>query len=462
MTLNLKPESSAPKPMHLMSDFFAAPSTDEYTSTKIPETLIIAILEFHKPLQPKEARTIISERLLKLPRFRSKISVGEDDQCNFVPMPLESIPMDKMVREVMHVKSLQQQAAFLEEINQQPMGIELPRWRAYLLNSMDDGKNRLCWCVDHCIADGTSLVDILLGILDDYDAGAMQRQSSSRMKVQPRPGCCLGLRAGLRALWNIAVGDQLSDTKHKLSIKSAQLRQARKTMLSSDPIPLSKVKEIQQRFPGSTVNDVVLACLILMLRKYFEKHDQKVLSKSARIRCGIPVNLRGLSPNISTESERNLFQVVPFQCPVHLNDPISVMTYVCKETRIMKASPEPLWRLKVFEFVFKMLPKKKARKALADLGAEVLPKISIVLSSVRGPSKEVRFMGQPVHDMYFYVPGPVGLYLGVFSYKDRIRLGITLDASAEEKEPQRLLAYFMQAVEDMHATALLLPKTSQP
>mmetsp|Transcript_76512 Transcript_76512/g.214657 ORF Transcript_76512/g.214657 Transcript_76512/m.214657 type:complete len:127 (-) Transcript_76512:57-437(-) len=101
----------------------------------------------------------------------------------------------------------------------------------------------------------------------------------------------------------------------------------------------------------------------------------------------------------------------------------------------MKASPEPGLR----DFLLRMVITKRglSNANIAHAVLNAYGKVTMLLSNVPGPLDPVRFMGQELDDLSFYLVAPIGLYFGLVQYRGRIRAGICADATCEP-EPARL------------------------
>merc|ERR1711963_948681 len=67
--------------------------------------------------------------------------------------------------------------------------VNLPLWRAFIFNSMDDGRSMLMLCVDHAIADGVALVQTLISVLDEQPELALPTRA-----VKSPSGCLTQLK----------------------------------------------------------------------------------------------------------------------------------------------------------------------------------------------------------------------------------------------------------------------------
>merc|ERR1712187_390386 len=223
-----------------------------------------------------------------------------------------------------------------------------------------------------------------------------------------------------------------------------------KSVASSDQIDLSLVKEVKNRFPGATVNDVLLTVVSLTLRRYYEEHGDNVLKAKKRISANFPVNMRAPTEDVlSVASFGNRVSQAQFPFPIDINDPVEAMRAVMMQTERIKASPEPLIRSKLLNIAAKHL----GGGALMDAALDAFGKVTAMLSNVPGPQEEVSCMGQPVDDLTFYGLSPIGLYFGVLTYNGYLKAGVCIDRTCDD-DASNLTRHFKPEFDRLHAAVV--------
>ena len=91
----------------------------------------------------------------------------------------------------------------------------------------------------------------------------------------------------------------------------------------------------------------------------------------------------------------------------------------------LKRSPEPLATLsatRAFAFMGARL-QQRLQRFLLDKG-------TLVITNVPGPKKPLALAGVPLAGLMFWVPmfGPIGIGISIFTYGDRVSLGVLADA----------------------------------
>jgi WS/DGAT/MGAT family acyltransferase len=195
---------------------------------------------------------------------------------------------------------------------------------------------------------------------------------------------------------------------------------------------VEKVREIGHG-TGSTVNDVVMAAVAGMLRRYVRARGQE----PEDVRAVVPVNLRPLSEPIPRELG-NRFGMVFLPLPLGLEEPLERLWELKRRMDRLKRSPEAA-------VMFGMLTAAgMAPTAVERLAVEMMrKKASLVLTNVPGPKGPVFLAGAKLSGVMFWVPmaGRLGLGLSIFSYAGHVTLGVAADAGLVP-EPHELVQDF--------------------
>jgi hypothetical protein len=116
---------------------------------------VVVTRHFSGPLALDGVRQLVKERLFhRVHRFQSQ------------EMPLGSLLAEDLVQEVRDVRTPEDLDQFAARVHSRPMDSQLPLWRAYVMNDMEDGRSILCCVTHHCLADDMRLMGILFSIVD--------------------------------------------------------------------------------------------------------------------------------------------------------------------------------------------------------------------------------------------------------------------------------------------------------
>lgn len=333
------------------------------------------------------------------------------------------------------------------------MGPDLPVWRAFVINDLEDGRSLLLMKIDHAIADGVGLLDVLFNIIDNKGGGDSPRKL--RSAVTRPPSCWEGFKMQAKGLWPACYGPFIADhlpgdRKNRLKFADAKNPGSTKAVCSTKPIDLNDIKMIKSQLPDATVNDVLMTLTCLTLRNYYAKYEPSTLKQS--VRANMPISMR-------KEGDEDIFNPLVFgnnfsqgqlSFPIHLEDPMEIFRSMKAQIDVIKVSPEPLVRHALVKMltVGSPIPHRTA----AALVLDQFGKVTAMLSNVVGPMQEVEFMGKTLDDMSFYAMVPLGLYFGIVQYKGWIKVGICCD-SGLEPEPQRLAECWEEAFQALRKAA---------
>lgn len=105
------------------------------------------------------------------------------------------------------------------------------------------------------------------------------------------------------------------------------------------------MKEVKNRFPGATVNDVLTAVLVMMVRRYLQDRndpsvlDQNLGAASSLLRGNFPINMRS-STSTSSHSSGNNFSSGAFVFDFDYSSRAELVWKVKRQIDLIKLSPQ--------------------------------------------------------------------------------------------------------------------------
>lgn len=329
--------------------------------------------------------------------------------------------------------------------------------------------------IHHCIADGISLVRVMLSLTDKTPEPTLKRVAG---KPETRTGNASRRRSTLHRLVDSA---QVAAQQARLFIDSVRQEpnyplklattasgvamdllklglapyeprtglksplSGRKQVAWAEPLDFAEVKACARAL-GGTVNDVLMCATTGALRRHFAANREAI--PECGIRVAVPFNLRPLNQPIDTLG--NEFGLVLVNLPVEVQDPIMCFRQVQENMNRLKRSYQAQVTYSLLD-LFGRGPDSLERRAL-DLLSN---KASAVLTNVPGPREALYLAGSKVTQPMFWVPqsGSIGIGLSIFSYAGTVQFGITVDR-AIHADPNAVMDYFHDSFAALRHAAL--------
>ena len=403
---------------------------------------ITSVMTFREPLAYRDFCQRVEEKLLSHERFRMRVAdpkgklgkpawVDADFHLeqHIVPTELESADDRQALRDLVS-----------REMSI-PLDFSRPLWKFQYIENFRGG-SALVSRIHHCIGDGISLMQVVLGLTDPEH----KMPTATRVGVhRPRTDDHKTVASGRRLLRALKVGGSATRSLgHLLSMRAdpktvfkGPLGTQKRATWSAD-VPLPTIKAIGKSL-GATVNDVLLAAVTETLRAYLAGRGE--VAPERDVRAVVPVNIR--APGDDTLG--NQFGLVYLALPVAMAGSRERVLAIKERMDRLKKSPEAF----VVYAVLKALGATHA--GLQSKVVKLLSKnATAVMTNVPGPRRALSVCGCEVDDMMFWVPqsGRLGLGVSILSYNDRVRIGIATDVGLVP-DPETLTAGFETAIREL-------------
>jgi len=191
-----------------------------------------------------------------------------------------------------------------------------------------------------------------------------------------------------------------------------------KAVAWSAPLQLADVKTIA-RSTGTTVNDVLVACVAGTLHTYLARRG----SRCASVNWMIPVSLKPLAPTLP-EQLGNSFAIVQLEMPTDVGDPLAVLEVVHHRMNRIKDSHEAAIAFGIQELL------SGVSRSVYRTAIDVLANRAVgVLTNVPGPPLPVYLAGERVEGMVGWAPvsGDQPMSFTIYSYDEKVFVGIACD-----------------------------------
>jgi WS/DGAT/MGAT family acyltransferase len=361
-----------------------------------------------------------------------------------------------------------------------PLDPERPLWQFHLVAGYRGG-TAVILRIHHCYADGIALIQVLLSMTDgERQPARVPETTSSRERsdaeddplaqiIAPFAGALeIASRAGstvldkgrallrdpAQALTLAEQGGALAAEIAKLALMGQDSATrfkgkpgAAKRVAWAEPIPLEEVKAIGKAL-GSSINDVLLACVAGALRAYLVGRGDPV--EGVVIRALVPVNLR---PANEAHRLGNKFGLVFLDLPIGIANPVERLYAVRANMRALKGSYQPVIALGILA-AMGAAPQALQEQLLAMLAKNA----TAVMTNVPGPREPLYFAGGLIERLMFWVPqsGDIGMGVSIMTYAGAVQFGLITDRSLCP-DPERIIANFAPEFEKLALTTLMAP-----
>ncbi|AOY89939.1 acyltransferase [Marinobacter salinus] len=435
--------------------------------------MICGVWTLDRPVSMDRLRRTLEERFLRFNRFRQRV-IDTGDRAYWQDDPL--FDLDNHLHQIAlpgkaDKAELQK---LVSDMNSTSLDFRRPLWQMHYIDNYEGG-SALLIRIHHCIADGISLVRVMLSLTDKTPEPRLSKVASKRHSKPHR-------RSAVQKFLHRAVDNaQTAASQARLFIQSVReepnyplklastasgvaldliklglapyepatgLKQplsGRKHVAWADPLDLSEVKACAKAL-GGTINDALLCTVTGALQRHFAAHKETI--PECGIRVAVPFNLRPLDQPIETLG--NQFGLVLVTLPVEVLDPLMCFRQVQENMNRLKRSYQAQVTYSLLD-LFGRGPDIIERRAL-DLLSN---KASAVLTNVPGPKDALYLAGSKLTQPMFWVPqsGTIGIGMSILSYAGTVQFGITVD-KAIHADPDAVMGYFRESFQALSHAAL--------
>ncbi len=439
--------------------------------------ITIAVL-CRRPLDVDRVRAVCAERVLSFRRFRQRVV----EPLTGIGLPSwEDDPTFNLDAHIHHIAlpapgSRRQLEDLLSDLASTPLDFSKPLWHLHVVDNVQIAPGVVggAWLLrlHHAIGDGTALVAVAHRLFDTTPDAPVELPTLPKRTRSSGGGLYQSAAAVLRGVQSIMSGalqegiESVRRPAHLLALaeevaQSAQNATRRvtrsvsvagralvhpsdpatplkgplgvkKRVAWSDPIALDETKATARAL-GCTINDLMVAATAGALRHYLIERD--TLVDGLDVHAMVPVDLR--PPERALELG-NVFGLVLLGMPIGLADPLARLKTVKQRMDALKRSNEALLYYSLLS-LFGMTPKPVEEPVVDFFGS----KATTVFTNVIGPRELCYLAGVPVERITFWVPqsGRLGMGISVYSYNQRITLGIITDEGLVP-DPGRITEHF--------------------
>lgn len=437
--------------------------------------MISAVLIFEQALSIRRLKRLLDERFLTFRRFRQRV-IHRGDRAFWQDDPLFHVDNHLHRIALAGDSGEQELQSLVSDMNSSSLDFRRPLWQIHYIDQYQGGCALLIR-IHHCIADGISLVRVLLSLTDKQPDSILRRIRPSALShpvdkaqsslgrtarrllqtgraakdranlllksLRTEPGYPMRLvsTAGSISLDLLKLGLAADEPKTCLNSSLS----GRKQVAWAEPLSLLEVKICARALQG-TVNDVLLCAAAGALQKHF--HNTGETPPTCGIRVAVPLNLRPVNQPVETLG--NQFGLVLVNLPVEVSHPLLRFRQIQNTMGRLKQSYQAQVTYGLLD-LFGRGPDALERRALTLLS----DKASAVLTNVPGPTEPVYLAGAKLKQPMFWVPqsGNIGIGMSIFSYAGTVQFGISIDKSIPVN-PEAVMEYFRESFTELYQWAL--------
>lgn len=438
---------------------------------------INGVLVLGQPVDMERVRALFERRLLAIPRFRRRVVVPKrgrpywEDDADFnldhhltrivLPAPGGDVELKQVI----------------EGLITHQFDPDHPMWSFHVIDNFRGGSVIMAR-LHHCMGDGVALMLVLLSLTDrtpdadpalpnpfldlyrsqpEHDLADIRSLAEEimpeGMKLMLLPAEALrSVKRGLKGVLATGSLGRLVFRRPDPPTAFKGVLGVPKCVAWSEAIRLDEVKAVGKAL-GGTVNDVLLAAMAGGLRRYLVQHHEP--PEDLNFRAAMPVNLRTMD---RMSELGNRFGLIFLSLPVGIAGAKERLVELARRARSLKRSLEPV----VVYAILNALG--RVPLALQKLVVTIFAtKATAVMTNVPGPKEVLYLAGQPLQDLFFWVPqaGRVGIGVAICSYAGRVRIGVGTDAGLVP-DPEAVVEGFQAEFAEMRRLAGLAEAPAEP
>ena len=334
-------------------------------------------------------------------------------------------------------KSHDEMETLISTLSAEEITFDKPPWQFIIIPKMYDSNEAiLLFRQHHGMADGVSLTRFLL---DNFPDKPLTNNPPVKFSTVDRKWLYLNaLLSGARMFFQKLISTPDSSIIHGPALKGV------KKMSWSRPISLDVVKKIKHR-TGTTVNDVLMACISMSFHDYFKAHG---ISNPPDIKVLVPVDIRRKGQQLKLEND---FAVVTLTLPASKNGALENLYATKAHMDDVKHSGEAFVVAVGANTLVECMPDTISNL----LQVPIANKHSCVLSNVPGAQEPFSVSGHKVTQIFFAPPqrNLIGIGVGVYSYAGEFSIGVQSDLNCMT-DPKWIVKAFQSRIAQLEKCVL--------
>lgn len=331
-------------------------------------------------------------------------------------------------------KSREEMEELLSRLVGEGLRLDIPPWRFIVIRKGYENRDAVVlFRMHHGLADGVSLTQFLTRVLPDHEVPS---RPTALAKFSNVSRMLITIKSFL-VCPKVVLGKLFSSADHSI-LHCPQIAGVKRVSWSG-PIDLQVIKRIKKQ-TGTTVNDVMMACLSMTLHDYFKSQG---IAEPPDVTASVPVDVRFEEPELKFQ---NNFAIVSLKLPVSEKDILRQLYSTKANMDEVKYSGEAFAMATAATYTVELTPEFITNiwnKPIANLH-------SMVLSNVAGPMLPFTVGGFKVKELFFWPPqrNLIGIGIGMYSYGEKVFIGVQGDINCLSK-PQLIVKGFEAKITEM-------------
>ena len=331
-------------------------------------------------------------------------------------------------------RSKEELRAIVSKLNTEPLPEARSPWRFVCIPTNFGNNDVILFLrLSHTLGDGVSFVKFLTYQLPDQVVSQKDTQNYSATRRTLHLAKAMFIAPLYLLKWFLRPADQSFLHGPELS--------GVKKFTWNESYDLQSIKDIRSA-AGTTVNDILMSCFTMALRKYFQR---KGIDNPNDLTACVAVDIRAPTKELPCDNQ------ITFIFPKMATATKSIIKQLNETQARMgysKASGESLVTASFLSLSQELCPHFLTSKVNAFLS----DKATCVFSNVQGPQGMLSVRGSRMKYAIFFPPlkEHIGIGLSIFSYAGQVIVGVQSDVSVLP-DPEMVVEEFGNAVKEMTA-----------
>jgi diacylglycerol O-acyltransferase / wax synthase len=392
-------------------------------------------------------RTTVERMVTQLPRLRQRVIDGRP-RPHWVAADRFEIDQHYTYEDLGGSAERADVLARAQDWVRAPFDRSRPLWQLGIFNGLAEGRGALVLKLHHSIADGVGLM-MMLAALADLEPNPRHRadlvdvvipppvietapRQLSTFLRHPIKSTRSALRSGMSILKLVM--------PNRKPLSPLMTGRSSELYLDVKSLPFATLRHAGKQ-AGASLNDAFIGLVLDTLDRYHERYG----SACDRVRIHMPINIRDAA---TADHAGNQFVPARIVMNVGDGDTEGRLRRVSKHLAAVRQEPALRWVNSVSAAI-QRLGVPISRRVIGGM----MKGVDVLASNVAGPPCPIYLAGEHVEEFYAFGP-PAGAAMNItlFTYDNRVHLGVTTVAAAVDSR-QQFMTCLDEAIAEMATLA---------